>query len=189
MNIIKYYEDPNTLHVGNVDNRSYYVPFSTVDEALIGDREMSDRFLLLNGMWGFRYFDSVYDLPDDFWTEYIANDQIPVPSVWQNHGYDRHQYTNVNYPFPYDPPYVPAQNPCGVYQRDFEIEDKGTDRYYLGFEGVDSCFYVWVNGQFAGYSQVSHSTSEFDVTDLLVEGDNDLTVLVLKWCDGSYLED
>ena len=189
MNIIKYYEDPNTLHVGNVDNRSYYVPFSTVDEALIGDREMSDRFLLLNGMWGFRYFDSVYDLPDDFWTEYIANDQIPVPSVWQNHGYDRHQYTNVNYPFPYDPPYVPAQNPCGVYQRDFEIEDKGTDRYYLGFEGVDSCFYVWVNGQFAGYSQVSHSTSEFDITDLLVEGDNDLTVLVLKWCDGSYLED
>lgn len=189
MNIQKYYEDPHTLHVGTVDNRSYYVPFRTAEEALIGDREMSDRFLLLDGLWGFRYFDSVYDLPDDFWNEYIANDQIPVPSVWQNHGYDRHQYTNVRYPFPYDPPYVPAQNPCGVYQRSFEISEKGTDRYYLGFEGVDSCFYVWVNGQFAGYSQVSHSTSEFDITDALVEGDNDLTVLVLKWCDGSYLED
>lgn len=189
MNIPKYFEDPKTLHVGTVDNRAYYVPFSTVEEALTGEREMSDRFLLLNGLWGFRYFESVYDLPDDFWNEMIADDQIPVPSVWQNHGYDRHQYTNVNYPFPFDPPYVPAQNPCGVYQRTFELSDKGSDRYYLGFEGVDSCFYVWLNGQFVGYSQVSHSTSEFDVTDLVVEGDNDLTVAVLKWCDGSYLED
>jgi beta-galactosidase len=189
MNIPKYYEDPRTLHVGTVDNRSYYVPFSTVEEALLGDREMSDRFLPLSGLWGFHYYDSVYDLPDNFWNEDISNDQIPVPSVWQNHGYDRHQYTNINYPFPYDPPYVPAQNPCGVYQRSFEIGEKGTDRYYLGFEGVDSCFYVWVNGQFAGYSQVSHSTSEFDITELLAEGDNDLTVAVLKWCDGSYLED
>ena len=110
MNIPKYFEDPKTLHVGTVDNRAYYVPFSTVEEALTGEREMSDRFLLLNGLWGFRYFESVYDLPDDFWNEMIADDQIPVPSVWQNHGYDRHQYTNVNYPFPFDPPYVPAQN-------------------------------------------------------------------------------
>ena len=189
MNLPKYFEDPQKLHIGTEENRSYYIPFSSAEEALLGDREMSDRFLPLMGLWGFRYYDSVYDLPDNVYEEYVADDEIPVPSVWQMHGYDRHQYTNVNYPFPYDPPYVPDDNPCGVYQRTFEIGEKGSDRYYLNFEGVDSCFYVWINGQFVGYSQVSHSTSEFDVTDVLSEGDNDITVAVLKWSDGSYLED
>lgn len=189
MNIPHYFEDPHTLHVGTEENRSYYIPFSTEEEALMDRYEMSDRYLSLSGLWGFRYFDSVYDLPDNFWEDDISNDEIPVPSVWQNHGYDHHQYTNVRYPFPYDPPYVPAENPVGVYQRTFEVGRMGTDHYYLNFEGVDSCFYVWVNGEFAGYSQVSHSTSEFDITDKISEGDNDLTVAVLKWCDGSYLED
>ena len=189
MNLVNYFEDPSKLHVGTEENRSYYIPFSSPEEALMGDREMSDRFLPLMGTWGFHYYQSVYDLPDDVFDRYVAEDEIPVPSVWQMHGYDRHQYTNVNYPFPYDPPYVPDENPCGVYQRTFEIGAMGDDRYYLNFEGVDSCFYVWINGQFVGYSQVSHSTSEFDVTDVLSEGDNDLTVAVLKWCDGSYLED
>ena len=189
MNLANYFEDPSKLHIGTEDNRAYYIPFSTPEEALVGDREMSDRFLPLMGTWGFHYYESVYDLPDDVYDRYVAEDEIPVPSVWQMHGYDRHQYTNVNYPFPYDPPFVPDQNPCGVYQRTFEIGQMGDDRYYLNFEGVDSCFYVWINGQFVGYSQVSHSTSEFDVTDVLSEGDNDITVAVLKWCDGSYLED
>ena len=189
MNLPKYFEDPHKLHIGTEENRSYFIPFATPDEALIGDRAMSGRFVPLMGLWGFRYYDSVYDLPDDVYDRYVAEDEIPVPSVWQMYGYDRHQYTNVNYPFPYDPPYVPDQNPCGVYQRSFEVGPMGTDRYYLNFEGVDSCFYVWINGQFVGYSQVSHSTSEFDVTDMLSEGDNDITVAVLKWCDGSYLED
>lgn len=189
MNLPHYFEDPHALHVGTCENRSYYIPFSDTEQALIGDREMSDRYLSLNGEWGFRFYESVYDLPDNICDEYVCNDQIPVPSVWQNYGYDHHQYTNVEYPFPYDPPYVPAMDPCGVYQRTFEISSIGTDRFYLNFEGVDSCFYVYLNGQFIGYSQVSHSTSEFDVTEALSEGDNDITVVVLKWCDGSYLED
>lgn len=115
---------------------------------------------------------------------------IPVPSVWQNHGFDGHQYTNVNYPFPLDPPFVPQDNPCGVYIHEFEhTPNEAAPRTFLNFEGVDSCFYVWLNGTFIGYSQVSHSTSEFDVTDALVDGMNILAVLVLKWCDGSYQED
>ncbi|KAB8286925.1 beta-galactosidase Bbg1 [Bifidobacterium ramosum] len=115
---------------------------------------------------------------------------IPVPSVWQNHGFDGHQYTNVNYPFPLDPPFVPHDNPCGVYIHEFEhTPNPDAPRTFLDFEGVDSCFYVWLNGTFIGYSQVSHSTSEFDVTDALVDGMNMLAVLVLKWCDGSYQED
>ncbi|MBW3079499.1 glycoside hydrolase family 2 TIM barrel-domain containing protein [Bifidobacterium simiiventris] len=115
---------------------------------------------------------------------------IPVPSVWQNHGFDGHQYTNVNYPFPLDPPFVPHDNPCGVYIHEFDhTPNPDAPRTFLNFEGVDSCFYVWLNGTFIGYSQVSHSTSEFDVTDALVDGMNMLAVLVLKWCDGSYQED
>lgn len=113
-----------------------------------------------------------------------------VPSVWQNHGYDRHQYTNVRYPFPLDPPYIPQDNPCGAYVHKFEYQKQAdAPKAYLNFEGVDSCFYVWLNGTFVGYSQVSHSTSEFDVTPYLKDGENTLAVLVLKWCDGSYLED
>jgi len=189
MNLPRYFENPEQLHVGTEDNRSYYIPFASAEEALLGDRQMSDRFLSLNGLWGFKYYDSVYDLPDDLQDYYVASDEIPVPSVWQNYGYDRHQYTNLKYPIPYDPPYVPSENPTGVYQRSFELGPLGTDRYYLNFEGVDSCFYVWVNGQFVGYSQVSHSTSEFEITKHLCEGDNDITVAVLKWCDGTYLED
>lgn len=198
MNIPKYFEDPKTLHVGCEENRAYYIPYSVPEgasaeqmgEVVLQDRTTSDRFQLLSDdMWGFKYYESVYDLPDDFWLDDVSEREIPVPSVWQNFGYDRHQYTNVNYPFPYDPPYVPKENPVGIYQTTFEVGTMGSDKYYLNFEGVDSCFYVWINGQFVGYSQVSHSTSEFDVTDKISEGDNDLTVAVLKWCDGSYLED
>ena len=111
-----------------------------------------------------------------------------MPSNWQNHGFDHHHYTNINYPFPFDPPFVPHQNPCGLYHRTFQFEPNGK-RYLLNFEGVDSCLFFYVNRQFVGYSQVSHSTSEFDVTDFLTQGTNHLHVVVLKWCDGSYLED
>lgn len=110
--------------------------------------------------------------------------------MWQNYGYDSHQYTNVRYPIPLDPPYVPQENPCGAYVRKFYYEiPEEAPRAYLNFEGVDSCFYVWVNGKYVGYSQVSHATSEFDVTEVLKNGENTLAVLVLKWCDGTYLED
>lgn len=115
---------------------------------------------------------------------------VPVPSVWQNLEVDNHQYTNVNYPFPFDPPYVPQENPCATYIHDFTYEKiADAERAFLTFEGVDSCFYVWLNGTFVGYSQVSHGVSEFDISSSVVDGNNRLAVLVLKWCDGSYMED
>ncbi|MBP3701796.1 MAG: beta-galactosidase, partial [Lachnospiraceae bacterium] len=188
-----YYEDLHTLHLGTMPNRAYYIPASARREDLVEHRERSDRFQLLNDDWSFQYFSSVHDLTELFYQpEYdvTAWDTIPVPSVWQNHGYDRHQYTNIRYPFPADPPYVPVDNPCGAYRYTFDyVPDAAAPRVYLNFEGVDSCFYVWLNGQWVGYSQVSHSTSEFDVTESIREGSNTLAVLVLKWCDGSYLED
>ena len=105
-------------------------------------------------------------------------------------GYDTHQYTNIRYPFPFDPPYVPQDIPCGAYVHTFEYSrDEKAPKSFLNFEGVDSCFYVWINGSYIGYSQVSHMTSEFDVTDVLQDGTNTVAVLVMKWCDGSYLED
>ena len=193
MIIPHYYEDPHTLHVGTMPNRAYYIPSSRRSDALVEHRETSDRFQLLNGSWKFRYYASIYDLQDAFYEvgyDASAFDSIPVPSVWQNHGYDHHQYTNIRYPFPADPPYVPKENPCGAYLYDFTYQKDATaPRAFLNFEGVASCFYVWLNGQFVGYSQVAHSTSEFDVTKFLQDGTNNLAVLVLKWCDGSYMED
>lgn len=189
MEFKKMHENPAVLHVGTCPPRSYYLPKAPGDEA------ESSRVCSLNGTWSFRYFDSFLDVfPDGMEADICFDeddmDEIEVPSCWQNAGYDRHMYTNIRYPIPFDPPFVPDENPCGLYLRRFEVsaEDKKL-RTYLNFEGVDSCFYLWVNEQFAGYSQVSHSTSEFDVTDLLIEGENTVAVLVLKWCDGTYLED
>ncbi|MCQ2385549.1 MAG: DUF4981 domain-containing protein, partial [Clostridia bacterium] len=120
-------------------------------------------------------------------------EKIAVPRSWQTYldrGYDVPNYTNVRYPFPLDPPYVPVDNPCGLYIRDFTLpKEKIGNRYYLNFEGVDSCFYLFVNHSFAAYSQVSPTTSAVDITPLSHEGQHTLACVVLKWCDGSYLED
>ncbi len=189
MHLPGYHEDLHTLHVNTLPNRAYYVPYSHTEDARRDVRTESDRFQSLNGEWQFRYYESPQEVPEDFHTDGKPWDAIPVPSVWQMHGYGRHQYTNLRYPIPYDPPYVPVQNACGLYMRRFTLEDDGPCRRTLVFEGVDSCFYLWVNGRFVGYSQVSHSPSEFDVTDYVRPGENTVAVLVLRWCDGTYLED
>ena len=173
--------------------RAYYIPASRRMDNLVEHREESDRMQLLNGTWKFQYFNSIYDIQDSFFEKNYDTenfDEIQVPSVWQMAGYDTHQYTNIRYPFPFDPPYVPQDIPCGAYVHTFEYSrDEKAPKSFLNFEGVDSCFYVWINGSYIGYSQVSHMTSEFDVTDVLQDGTNTVAVLVMKWCDGSYLED
>ena len=188
MNLPDYHKNPHALHVNTLPNRAYYVPYSDRFAAMRDERRESDRFHSLNGRWQFRYFDSVIDLPDNLLSSNLDMDTIPVPSVWQTQGYDRHQYTNWRYPFPYDPPHVPEENPCALYRRHFMLPEDRCRRTIV-FEGVDSCFYLWMNGRFVGYSQISHSTSEFDITDFVHTGDNEIDVLVLKWCDGSYFED
>lgn len=192
MIVPKHFENLEILHENTMPDRAYYIPASRKKYDLTEHRERSDRFMLLNGDWEFRYYDSIYDLTEPFYKEafYKSQTTIPVPSVWQMHGFDNHQYTNLDYPFPLDPPFVPHENPCGTYRRHFSWHtDPAAPKVFLNFEGVDSCFYVWLNGTYVGYSQVSHATSEFDVTPLIREGENLLAVLVLKWCDGSYLED
>lgn len=171
-----YHQELNIIRVNTTPHRSYYIPL---------DHNMQEQRTYLNGEWNFKYYSSFADinLNDE------CVDKIPVPSVWQMYGYDNHQYTNLRYPIPFDPPYVPKQNPCGLYKRTFTFSPLPNNRYYINFEGVDSCYYLYVNGEFAGFSQVSHSTSEIDITDLLVEGENHFAIAVLKWCDGTYLED
>jgi beta-galactosidase len=187
MKLDRYYENSKVLHIGTCENRSWYVPLQGND----GKSEMTD----LSGKdWYFRLFDKPSLVPETLAeeeTEKAENwDRILVPSCWQMLGYDGHQYTNVAYPIPYDPPYVPIENPTGAYVRYFNMSKKQlSGRSYLYFEGVDSCFYVILNGKFVGYSQVSHSPSEFEITGFAKEGENRLVIVVLKWCDGTYLED
>ncbi len=207
MKLKKYYEDPQVLHVGTMETRSWYVPYPA-DQAKSGEtkenlsdiipwekslacqhsKEVTD----LSGEWRFAYYERPELVPESFaagkGTEGWKT--IPVPSVIQSQGYDQPQYINLCYPIPYDPPYVPLENPAAAYARTFRLtaKEKGR-RQFLYFSGVDSCFYVWVNGQEVGYSQVSHSPSEFEITDYVKSGENTLSVLVLKYCDGTYLED
>ena len=182
MNITtRYHEDPYALHIGTEPSRAYYLPQAP-------DRKPS--VIDLDGEWDFHYFDSFLDAVDlDGNVAEPDMCQIQVPSCWQCMGWGRHMYTNVRFPIPCDPPYVPEENPSGLYRRHFELKKEEGSRYFLNFEGVDSCFYLWVNGQFQGYSQVSHSTSEFEITANLKDGMNEITALVLQWCDGTYLED
>ena len=195
MIVPRLYEDLCVLHQNTMPDRAYFIPSSDRNDRLAWHRESSDRLQMLSGcQWRFSWYPSIHDLQDLFYMpDYEAGKwwtKEKVPFSWQMRGYDSPQYTNIRYPFPFDPPYVPQDNPCGAYLHSFEWHrDAKAPCTFLNFEGVDSCFYVWLNGSYVGYSQVSHHTSEFDVTELLKEGDNMLAVLVLKWCDGSYLED
>ncbi|MGN0633856.1 MAG: glycoside hydrolase family 2 TIM barrel-domain containing protein [Oscillospiraceae bacterium] len=180
------HEDPEKLHIGTLPDHAYFIPFAKGQDPFCA-REESHFFELLNGQWDFNFYGSIIDMEDDFLDVPFAH-KMPVPSNWQLHGFDRAQYTNVVYPIPFDPPFVPDDIPVGVYRRNFAYAPDGM-RKILTFEGVDSCFYLFINGVFAGYSQVSHHTSEFDVTELLHEGENVIAAAVLKWCDGTYLED
>ncbi len=184
------------LHVGTEAPRAYFVPFSCEKAALSSVRGESPRFISLSGDWDFFFYRSARELPDFLAPAFSIEgaDKIEVPRSWQSYterDYDTPNYTNRRYPFPVDPPHVPDNNPCGLYIRSMLIPEEKLDgkKVYMNFEGVDSCFYLFVNDSFVGYSQVSHMTSEFDVTAFLHAGINTFKVLVFKWCDGSYLED
>ena len=193
---LKYHKSLEHLHVGCEEPSAYLIPYQSKEAARDGNRAESDRFLSLCGEWSFRFYNSVNEI-DDFTAEDYSDegaDKLTVPMSWQyalGRGYDTPHYTNVNYPFPVDPPFVPDDNPCGLYSRTISIDEATlqSKEIHLVFEGVDSCFYLFVNKKFAAYSQVSHMTSDVIINEYLKAGENTLHVLVLKWCDGSYLED
>lgn len=169
---MRYYENPEITSENRCPPRAWYIPSGV-------SRRQS-----LNGTWDFAFFDRDIDIPSviSHW------DSIPVPSCWQLHGYENPNYSNINYPYPCDPPYVPDDNPCGVYRRSFEIEVPSEKTYFV-FEGVSSCAQLYINDRYVGFTQGSHIVAEFDITDFIHAGTNTVQVNVLKWCCGSYLED
>lgn len=188
-----YHENFDTIHVNTEENHNYFIPF-TIKQDPFMPREESKCFTLLNGLWDFVFFDSIFDLNVEFFDLFSSKqkekevNQIPVPANWQLHGYDKPAYVNVKYPIPFDPPFVPQDNPIGIYHKKVKLELEKDYDYMIHFEGVDSCFYLYINQKFVGYSQVTHMTSEFNITKELVNGENEIVVVVLKWCDGTYLE-
>ncbi|MBO4284377.1 MAG: DUF4981 domain-containing protein [Clostridia bacterium] len=186
----EYHEDLHTLHLGCEKPHAYFIPYHSDEAAKTDSRAESRVFFSLAGDWDFTFYRSAAELTS---LDAPEGEKLTVPMNWQvavGRGFDVPNYTNVNYPIPIDPPRVPKENPCGLYRRSFLLpEDAAKKTVFLTFEGVDSCFYLFVNGQFAAYSQVSRTTSEIDVTKYLVPGENRIAVLVFKWCDGTYLED
>ncbi len=186
MKNIRMYEDLNQLSVNREAARSHYIPYPSLEAALTGDKSKSPYYMLLNGVWDFTYYDR--DL-DEGKTP-TKKGKIDVPCCWQLQGYDKPWYTNCNYPFPVDPPYVALDNPMGVYERTFELSDSFRGRRtYIVFEGVSSCVELFINDKFVGFSTGSHNAAEFELTDYLKEGKNTICAKVRKWCVGSYLED
>lgn len=187
------WQNPHLLQRNRLLPHASLLPYPDEASALTGERGASSFFRLLNGRWQFKYLSAPALAPQGFETEEYSPadwDTIAVPANWQMLGYGKPNYTNVNYPYPVDPPYVPDDNPTGLYRRTFYLPEEWVGRHVtLVFEGVDSAFYVWVNGQQVGYSQVPHMPAEFDITPCLQVGDNLLVVEVFQWSDGSYLED
>ncbi|MCL2407316.1 MAG: DUF4981 domain-containing protein [Defluviitaleaceae bacterium] len=194
-----HHENPRVTNTNRAAPRSYYIPYAADVQPtdLIWAniyREQSTRLINAGGNWRFLYKEQgVHALPKGFFAadyDTAGWDDLRVPSCWQMEGYDRCHYTNVNYPIPCDPPFVPHDNPCGVYVRDLYISGDFADkRHFLFFEGVNSVFGLWVNGEYVGMSKGSRVPAEFDVTGFTKIGENRIAVLVLKYCDATYLED
>ena len=187
------WEDPSAFGVNRLPTRSSFVPFTDADAAWCGDAGESDCRMSLDGVWKFRYDPSPVAAPEHFMDtghDDSGWDNLPVPSCWQMHGYGYPHYTNVPYPIPLNPPYVPSENPTGSYRRLFTVPAgwKGR-RLHLRFDGVDSFFEVFVNGRFAGRGMGSRLPHEFDITDLVRSGANVLAVRVHQWSVGTFLED
>ena len=152
----------------------------------------SQKKISLNGEWAFKYVDAPELSPEGFEQSGACEgwDKIDVPSVWQLRGYDKMHYTDVLYPFPVNPPHVPDENPTGIYKKTVVLDEQWMEKdTVLKFHGVDSAFDVWVNGNHVGFGKVSRLPSEFDITGFVKIGENDITVRVYKWSDGTYLED
>lgn len=180
MNIPQYHLELNALNVSTAPKRNYYIPRPAHSRFSV--EKDSESLISLNGEWGFGFFDAFEDINFDL------KDKITVPSNWQYFGYDFTQYTNYVYPFPFTPPVV-RQNFFGVYKKQITLDKQDGYKYYINFDGVDSSIYLFVNGNFVGFDQVSHSPKEWDITQYLIQGKNTIGAIVPKWCAGSYLED
>ncbi len=187
------YTSPDSPGMSRLPNRSPLFPFAKEADAAKAGRDRGPWYLSLNGDWKFRYSESPNDVPEDYMNPRFKDtswDKIDVPSCWDMRGYDYPHYTNVQMPWPNMPPTVPDRNPTGIYRRTFEVpKEWGGRRTVLHFDGVESCFIAFVNGHTLGFSKDSRGSTEFDVTPYVKPGKNQITVLVIKWSDSSFIED
>lgn len=190
---LKVWENININHINRLNSRTYFNSYVNRESALLNEKKYSKAYKLLNGMWNFLYLEAPEYSPKGFYEENhdcSSWDNIEVPGNWQLQGYGKMHYSDVWYNFPIRPPYVPTENPTGIYRREFYIDEAWLNkRIVLRFNGVDSAFNLWVNGREVGYSKGARLTSEFDVTDYVKLGKNNCTVRVYQWSDGTYLED
>ena len=183
------YQDLNYIAYERLPMRTTLVPYEDRASALSAMREASRYYLNLNGVWQFAFIEGPANLPENI-CSIPCDGEMPVPGCWQFHGYGQIQYTNVRFPIPYDPPYVPDNTPMGFYKRTFRLpRDFEGRRTVLRFDGVSSCYYVFINGEYCGFAKTPHLCSEFDVSRFVHEGENEICVLVFQWSDGTYLED
>lgn len=188
------WQNPRIIEWNKEPAHALLIPYPDERTALARDREASPWFSSLNGDWRFTLVPNPYSAPEGFYEPGFADegwDVIPVPSCWQMEGYDRPIYTNIRYPFPENLPNVPEDdNPTGLYRRTFTIPASWGDKeVFIHFGGVDSAFYLWINGHKVGYSEGSRTPAEFNITPYIHTGVNQLAVMVLRWSDASYLED
>lgn len=191
-------KSPDIFQVNRLTPRAVSIPYNTIAEAKSGNRRSSPRYQSLSGSWKFNYVESPASRHATFFQDNFDASSwkdITVPGSWQTQGYDHAIYTNTIYPWTGkeqpSPPQAPTVfNPVGHYRRDFTLQEGWqTGKVYLHFEGVESAFYVWVNGQYVGYGEDSFTDDEFDITDKVRAGKNNISVQVFRWCDGSWLED
>ncbi|WP_028783933.1 glycoside hydrolase family 2 TIM barrel-domain containing protein [Thalassobacillus devorans] len=187
------FQQLSVLEKNRLKERSYFMSYSNEHDALTYQRKNAAGYQSLNGLWKFHYSTTPGAAPDNFYEDnYDVNgwDDLQVPSNWQMNGYGKPHYTNVQYPFPVDPPFIPTENPTGSYRKEFYFTNKNLHEFtVLRFEGVDSAFHVWINGEFVGYSTGSRLAAEFYISTYLREGKNTISIRVYQWSVGSYIED
>lgn len=185
------WENIQLTHENRLAPRAYFFSYDSVAQARTFTRETSSLFLPLSGQWNFHFFDHPLQVPEAFTSELMADwGHITVPAMWQMEGHGKLQYTDEGFPFPIDVPFVPSDNPTGAYQRIFTLSDGWQGKQTLiKFDGVETYFEVYVNGQYVGFSKGSRLTAEFDISAMVKTGDNLLCVRVMQWADSTYVED
>lgn len=191
---MKTWENHQIDGINRMPARAHFLTFQSKEKALLNNNRYTHAFKNLNGVWKFMFLDAPEYSPEGFFNsdfDVTKMDDITVPGNWQLQGYGKMHYSDLWYNFPINPPYVPTENPTGIYKRTFFVEESYRDKkIIIRFCGVDSAYHLWINGKEVGYSKVARNESEFDITDLIRVGEeNDVTVRVYQWSDGTYLED
>lgn len=191
---MKTWENHQIDGINRMPARAHFLTFQSKEKALLNNNRYTHAFKNLNGVWKFMFLDAPEYSPEGFFNsdfDVTKMDDITVPGNWQLQGYGKMHYSDLWYNFPINPPYVPTENPTGIYKRTFFVEENYRDKkIIIRFCGVDSAYHLWINGKEVGYSKVARNESEFDITDLIRVGEeNDVTVRVYQWSDGTYLED